>query len=115
MHHCATRFRTRLPLVLISCAALSLGLSLGSGCNRKVEKKAPVSRYQTLPPKTVAPILEDTIFQRTDVLNTEPYLVSGYGLVANLDNTGGSEAPMAVRDYMIKQMQQHKFGSASQP
>src|SRR5215212_2778984 len=113
MHHCAHHLRSSLPMVVLCAVALSIGLSLGSGCNRKVQKKAPVSRYQTLPEKKVAAILEDTIFQRTDVMNTEPYLVSGYGLVANLDNTGGSEAPMAVRDYMIKQMQQHRFGSPS--
>jgi hypothetical protein len=92
-----------------------LGLSLGTGCSRKVEAKKPVSRYPTMPEKKVAPILAETIFQRTEASNTEPYLVSGYGLIANLDNTGGSEAPMAVREFMIKQMQQHRFGSLSQP
>src|SRR5215210_7131777 len=116
MHHCATHLRTRrLPFIALCCAALSLGLFVSGGCSRKVEKKKPVSRYPTMPEKQVAPILAESIFQRTDASNTDPYLVSGYGLVANLDNTGGSDVPMIVRDYMIKQMQQHRFGSPSQP
>ncbi|HEV2295513.1 MAG TPA: flagellar basal body P-ring protein FlgI [Tepidisphaeraceae bacterium] len=118
MHHCATPRRhfgsPRLPITL-ACCALGFGLALAPGCSRKVQYKAPVSRYDTLPEKEVAPFLQGTIHERTMLGNIQPYLVSGYGLVANLDNTGGSEAPIAVREYMIKQMQQHKFGSALQP
>jgi flagellar basal body P-ring protein FlgI len=117
MHHCATHPRrrsTRFPIVL-AAAVLSFGLAVAPGCSRKVKYKAPVTRYATLPAKEVAPYLKDTIFERTVLGNTEPYLVSGYGLVANLDYTGGSEAPNAVREYMVKQMQQHYFGSSRQP
>ena len=117
MHHRAThqtlRIVRRVPAVLLCCAWVIV--ATGAGCSRKVEKKAPISRYPTLPDKPVAPYLQDTIFHRTEVMNTDRYLVSGYGLVANLDYTGGSEAPTPVRDYMIKQMQQHRIGSPSQP
>ncbi|MGB7157504.1 MAG: flagellar basal body P-ring protein FlgI [Tepidisphaeraceae bacterium] len=88
---------------------------LASGCSRKVKNKAPVSRYTALPEKKVPEFLKDTIFERTELANADPYLISGFGLVANLDGTGNSDAPNAVRDYMIKQMQQHRFGSAQQP
>lgn len=104
-----------IPTVVLACCALAFGLALAPGCSRKVNYKAPVTRYPTLPEKQVDPFLQGTLFERTELANIEPYLVSGYGLVANLDNTGGSEAPMAVRNYMIKQMQQHKFGSSLQP
>ncbi len=115
MHHRAPHLhRSSLTITVIACAALAAVLVVG-GCSRKVKQKAPVSRYPTLPEKKVAPFLEDSVFHRTELANTEPYLVSGYGLVANLDNTGGSEAPNAVREYMRKQMQQHKFGSSMQP
>lgn len=113
MHHCATHRRS--SFFVLACCALTLGLALTPGCSRKVQYKAPVSRYDRLPEKEVEPFLKGTVFERTLLGNIDPYLVSGYGLVANLDNTGGSEAPMAVREYMIKQMQQHKFGSALQP
>src|SRR5688572_27289846 len=109
MHHCATHLRShsRLPVLALVCAA-ALSFAVAGGCARKVEKKAPISRYPTLPEKKVAPILQDTVLHRTEVGNTDPYLVSGYGLVTNLDHTGGSEAPTAVRDYMVKQMLQHR-------
>src|SRR5207253_5509509 len=37
--------------------------------------------------------------------------VSGFGLVSNLDGTGNSDAPSTVRDYIIKEMGKHKWGS----
>lgn len=116
MQHCATHLRSRrLPIVALACCALSLGLALAPGCSRKKQHKAPVTRYEKYPEKEVAPFLKGTIFERTLLQNIEPYLVSSYGLVANLDHTGGSEAPMAVRNYIIKQMQQHRFGSPTMP
>src|SRR5215218_1213837 len=118
MHHCAThrcpRTRRLLP-ILLACASLSVVMVATSGCSRTVKKPAPVARYATRPLKKVAPILKDSLFEKTEMANTDPYLVSGYGLVANLDNTGGSEAPRAVRDYMYKQLQQHRFNSPNQP
>jgi len=117
MHHRATHQTLRIvrhvPAVLLCCACVIV--ATGAGCSRKVEKKAPISRYPTLPEKPVAPYLQETVFHRTEVGSTDPYLVSGYGLVSNLDNTGGSEAPTPVRDYMIKQMLQHRVNSALQP
>jgi hypothetical protein len=116
MHHAThqtLRIVRRVTVVLLCCACVIVATS--AGCSRKVEKKKPISRYPTQPEKPVAPVLADTIFHRTDVGSTDPYLVSGYGLIANLDNTGGSEAPTPVRDFMIKQMQQHYVGSALQP
>src|SRR5688572_15794153 len=106
LHH-ATHRRLRTSLGLL--CALALAFTLAPGCSKKATK--PVERYATLPPKKVPPFLKDTVFEKTDVLNTEPLVVSGFGLVANLDGTGASDVSNAVRDYMIKEMQKHKFGS----
>jgi hypothetical protein len=104
IHH---RMRT------LASAAVALWLAVGlvaQGCSSRKPPVA-VSRYPTLPPKKVPDFLKDTIFEKTDLLNTEPFVVSGFGLVANLNGTGSSDVSNAVRDYMIKEMQKHKFGS----
>ena len=122
MHHRAApgqlihRRSTRLLPVAGVCVALLACVAIAvTGCSRKVKYKAPVARYATLPEKKVPAFLKDTIYERTNLTNTDPYLVSGFGLVANLDGTGNSDAPNAVRDYMIKELQRHKFGSPTQP
>src|SRR5207248_4321407 len=46
---------------------------------------------------------------------TEGLAVSGFGVVVNLDGTGDSKAPNAVRQYIIKQMVTHKGGSSLIP
>ena len=116
MHQGVSHHRSRRRLaVALACCALSVGFALTPGCSRKIQQKKPVERYAREPEKKVAPFLTDTIFQRTRLENTGYAQFSGYGLVANLDNTGGSEAPGPVREFMIKQMQQHRFDSPSQP
>ena len=92
---------------IFGCVLLSaIGAMVGCG----PEKPAPVvNKYPTLPLKAVPDYLADTILQYTDMTGTEPYPVSGFGLVANLNGTGGSHAPTAVRDYIIKEIGRHRF------
>src|SRR5215218_7688849 len=83
------------------------------GCNSKpkVDKRAAIpSRYTQLPAKKVPAVFKDTIYEKCDLINTEPFLVSGYGLVSNLAGTGSGEAPNAVREYMVKEMMKHQVG-----
>jgi hypothetical protein len=96
------------PRFRIAVAALTLAFLL-AGCTDPPKKEAP--RYVTLPVHKVPKYLEDTIFEYADVTGTEPFPISGYGLVANLNGTGGSRAPTAVREFMIKDMARHGFGN----
>src|SRR5437868_2687025 len=91
---------------LLGCTCALAALS---GCGSQPALR-PVVRYETLPSKQVPAFLQGTIIERTDLLNTEPFGVSAYGLVANLRGTGGSRAPTAVREYMIREMVKHGFG-----
>jgi hypothetical protein len=44
------------------------------------------------------------------LMNTDPYTVSGYGLMVGLANTGGNEnTPVTIRNYMIDEMVRHGF------
>jgi hypothetical protein len=104
--------RAKLALMspLIVGAAIGVGVV---GCAGKKDKNKPVvvSRYPTLQPRAVPDYLNDTILQKTDLLDTGPFMVSAYGLIANLQNTGGGPYPTRVRDYMVKEMVKHGFGS----
>jgi hypothetical protein len=96
---------------LIPCLLIAaLAMSCSNSNKRKPITLAP--RYSALPPKTVPAVFKDTILEKCDLIRTEPFLVSGYGLVVNLNNTGDTKAPNAVRDYIVKEMDKHKWGSS---
>ena len=59
--------------------------------------------------------MHNTIWEKVDVGNTQKYQVTGFGLVVNLDNTGDTTAPTAVREYVIKLMLKHGYGSKLNP
>ena len=91
-------------------AGMMLSLAVGCGPTKPVEPPKP--EYSDLGPKEVPDFLKGTIWQLTDLANASPLRVSGFGLVVNLDGTGDTRAPNTVREYMIKQMQKHGFGSS---
>jgi hypothetical protein len=102
----------------VTCAAVMLLVgAVGVGCkSTKKPVSQPITRYPTLPPKKVPGFMKGTIYELCDLTNTEPLLASGYGLVVNLQpGTGDTKAPVAVRDYMIKEMAKHGFGSSLMP
>ncbi|MGH7213246.1 MAG: flagellar basal body P-ring protein FlgI [Tepidisphaeraceae bacterium] len=107
----------------MSCRWSALALLVVSGmllafvpaCRREKPPEKRVERYADLGPKQVPSYLNDTIYQRTDLQNTEGYLVTGYGLVVRLLGTGDSTAPLLVKDYIIKEMVKHGFGSKLMP
>jgi len=91
---------------LVGCVLLSAIVAM-IGCTEKPATVVP--KYSTLPLRDVPDYLSDTILQYTDMTGTEPYPVSGFGLVANLDGTGGSHVPTPVRDYIIKEIGRNQF------
>lgn len=111
------RRKLRLGLILLS-TALSVGAGL-AGCSSNSSsgrKKAvmPPSRYEVRPPKEVPAFMQGTIYEVADVEERQPYLVSGFGLVAGLDGTADNDGtPMAVRQYVQDEMWRHGFGSTN--
>lgn len=100
----------RLPWLGLLAAPL-VALSIGCTTRAPDPKPAPAR----LPKKEVAEFLKGTVWELVDVTNSDPLRVSGFGLVVGLDGTGDTRAPNAVREYMIKTMQKHGFGSSVQP
>src|SRR6187455_2488235 len=101
---------------VVASGLVAISLLAASGCNHSNKKPAPAlpqmhTRYQSVPLRQVPAVLKDTILERCDLTNIEPYPVSGFGLISGLHGTGDSFAGTAVREYMLKQMVIHGFGS----
>lgn len=96
----------------VCLAALSLLLSTGCASKKsKLDMGNLTTKYQSQPLRTVPEYLKGTILERADLANTQPFAVSGFGLVSGLHGTGDSFVGNTVREYMIKQMVTHGFGS----
>lgn len=98
-------------LLAVCCATLCVS----TGCENKRTIKPVAPRYTTLPPKQVPDFLKGTIFEKADLVETDPLLISGYGLVAKLPGTADNTmVPTTVRNYMLKEMVRHGWGSTLQ-
>src|SRR5450432_629900 len=102
-----------LPTVsrLLMICALVAGV-VGCGDNKPKGPTALAPRYQNLPPRQVPDYLKDTVLERCELQNNQPYPVSGFGLVANLRGTGDTFAGTAVREYIRSEMIKRGFGSS---
>ena len=98
----------------IAVVALALlGCLAASGCSSQQKKKprATATRYTDIgPKKNLPPYLKGSIYELTELANHVPYPVSAYGLVGQLHGTGDTDAPAAVRQWMIKEMVRRGFG-----
>ncbi len=95
--------------VLVRTAVLGTACGMLGGCTSQPKK--PTANYIVLAHRDVPDYLKGTVYEYTDLGGTEPFPVSGYGLVAHLHGTGGSHAPTPVRTFMIKELGRHEFGS----
>jgi hypothetical protein len=99
-----------------ACAlAASLLAGLG-GCVEQPEKPKP-PRYPDVGKREGIPsFMQDTVYEVTNLQNDQPFLVSGWGLVVNLDGTGGSrQLSNSVKAFMVKEMARKGFGSKLMP
>ena len=102
------------PRVISACLLVLATFAGATGCTNTQKPKPVPPRYPTLPPKPVPAFMKETVFERVDLDNTQPLPVSNFGLVVNLvDGTGDAQnAPLAVREYVMKQMERHGQGAA---
>ena len=91
-----------------------LAILLLSSCVRtdRPHAKLPPSKYTTLAAKSLPAFMKGTILEAAEIQNNEPYLVSGYGLVVGLANTGDNHnVPQAVVGAIMDEMVRHGLGS----
>jgi hypothetical protein len=115
-HPAARRARLRLPAAVTLGATLAASFLLPplAGCKSEVKQEnAQIKiRYPELPKKEdVPPYMKGTIWEVTTRTNDEPWPVASYGLVGRLRGTGDSTASLPVRQWMVKQMARHGYGS----
>ena len=98
-----------LACVLVAFA-LAAAAAATTGCAAR-KRATSVRRYHDLGPrKNLPPYLKGSVFELTELANHVPYPVSAYGLVGQLRGTGDTDAPAAVRQWMIKEMVRRGFG-----
>ena len=113
MHHPDShrRLRKLAGVLLVGAAAVGTGTFV-TGCQQKAEApKPPPQRYTELHDKDLPPFLQGTVGQLAERTNDEPYASATYGLVGRLRGTGDTTASLPVREWMVKQMVRHKYGS----
>jgi hypothetical protein len=110
--HRRLRRRRHFAGVLRSTAAAVGAGFLVAGCQQKAETpKPPPQRYTELRDKELPPFLQGTVGQLAERTNDEPYVSATYGLVGRLRGTGDTTASLQVREWMLKQMIRHGYGS----
>lgn len=117
--HTAARHPYTRPRLLSATLAAAIAMVLPlAGCTTKVKQGNLElnTRYTDLgPKKDVPPYMKGTIWELTHRTNDEPYPVAGYALVGRLRGSGDSTASLPVRQWMIKQMARHGYGSKLLP
>ncbi|MBL8747414.1 MAG: flagellar basal body P-ring protein FlgI [Phycisphaerae bacterium] len=88
--------------VWLSVLCLSAMVALPAGCDSGPKQKP--RKPNTVIVKDTPAVLRDCILAQATLRGTEPILVSGYGLVVGLNNTGGGDAPGAIRAVMEREM-----------
>lgn len=98
------------PMVL--ALAMMLALSLAAGCQKTKVDARPLAVAP--PPTFVGPeFLHGTVGSMTTYRGTEDLIVSGYGIVVNLDGTGSSEVPPQLRQRLLTELRKRRIANAS--
>lgn len=92
--------------------AAALPLSLGTGCemmHHDVDAPPAAEPGATF---SGEPYLRGTVQSYGTLVNNLPLLVSGYGMVVDLNGTGSNEVPAFLREWLITEMRRNNVGSA---
>lgn len=100
--------RVRLLCIALALALLVLVLIHATGCTQKVAKAPPPT---PAPAFTGPTFLQGTVGSLATVRGMEPMLVSGFGLVVDLPETGSTQVPAFLRQWLIQEMRRRGVGS----
>jgi hypothetical protein len=100
----------RYCLVASACALLA---ACGPSNTKQRAGKAPIAAQDKIAAKPVHPALTGTIAEFAALAPScaQPTRVEGYGVVANLPNTGSADMPPQVRQLLVEQLYQEGVGS----
>lgn len=95
-------------LAIVSIPALTLFLL---SCGATPQKRAQPGAAPVM--REIDPALRGLIGSMTTLRGREPLLVSGYGLVVDLDGAGSADMPVNIRAYMEREMAVRGVGQIS--
>ncbi|MFI4859391.1 MAG: flagellar basal body P-ring protein FlgI [Phycisphaerales bacterium JB063] len=105
-----SRSRRAMRQVALACAAMSV---VGfAGCEMMHHKADAPPAAEPGATFTGEPYLRGTVQSYGTLINNLPLLVSGYGMVVDLNGTGSNEVPAFLRDWLITEMRRNNVGSA---
>lgn len=94
-------------------AMLTVGILLTlQACGPKEEYEPP-TLVEPAPTYTGPEQLHGSIGSLTSIAGYAPRLVSGFGLVVNLNGTGSSDVPPALRGWLLNELARRGFGQES--
>lgn len=99
--------RHALIIPLLICVVFAVGCEPKNKNKEFLEVNTPAPRY------TGPEFLNGTISSIASLRGYRPILVSGYGLVVNLDKTGSNDCPTFLRQRMIDRISKMGFGVSS--
>lgn len=102
-----------LPALVLALGCVTLlGLA---GCRYDTEQPVADVRYRSVGPKEEFPdYLRGTILEVVEVGGVEPQIISGYGVLVNLPNTGADDGiPSPVRERILDTASVRGFGSVN--
>lgn len=112
MHHLDSHRRLRNFAGALLVVFAGAAVAMMSGCAQEAPKpKPPPQRYTTLRDAQLPAFLKGTVGDLAERTNDEPYAASTYGLVGRLRGSGDTMASLPVRQWMVKQMVRHGYGS----
>ncbi|MFM9956687.1 MAG: flagellar basal body P-ring protein FlgI [Phycisphaerales bacterium] len=86
---------------VVGAALLMCGAAVLIGCESGPPPKAREVRVIS---RDVPAVLRNTVGAEASLSGDEPIIMTGYGLVVGLNNTGSNDVPLPVRTYMIDEM-----------
>jgi flagellar basal body P-ring protein FlgI len=101
---------SRCVVASLLTAAAVMWMAMLPGCGGRKEKVAPATPP---PPVYTGPgFLRGTVGSMARLRGYEPMLVSGWGMVVNLQGTGSTSVPAFLRQWLINHMRLQGVGSA---
>ncbi|XAL98782.1 flagellar basal body P-ring protein FlgI [Phycisphaeraceae bacterium D3-23] len=105
-----SRSRRAVRQLALACAAFSV---VGfTGCELMHHKTDAPPAAEPGATFTGEPYLRGTVQSYGTLVNNLPLLVSGYGMVVDLNGTGSNEVPAFLREWLITEMRRNNVGSA---
>lgn len=92
-------------------ASMALAAMLAGCGDNKREGRPTVDPRDTVPLPKVHPVLQNTIGEQTAVVDTVPIPVSGFGVVADLPNTGAPDFRPDLKEKMRDMLYRKRVGS----